>query len=54
MAAATKINDGSVGEVGKALLTSYSMVFEVISVVLLVAIIGSLSWPAVAGQRPGS
>ena len=31
-----------VGEVGKSLLTSYSMVFEVISIVLLVAIIGSL------------
>jgi len=38
----TKVNDGSVTEIGKALLTSYSLVFELISVVLLVAIIGAL------------
>ena len=37
-----KINNGSVLEVGKALLSNYSMVFELISVVLLVAIIGAL------------
>ncbi len=37
-----KENDGSITEIGKALLTSYSMVFELISVVLLVAIIGAL------------
>ena len=37
-----KVNDGSITEVGKALLTSYGMVFELISVVLLVAIIGAL------------
>jgi len=42
MAAAPKVNNGSIDEVGKSLLTSYSMVFEVISIVLLVAIIGSL------------
>jgi NADH-quinone oxidoreductase subunit J len=42
MTAAIKNNDGSVTEVGNSLLTSFSMVFEVISVVLLVAIIGSL------------
>jgi NADH:ubiquinone oxidoreductase subunit 6 (subunit J) len=42
MAAAPKTNNGSIGEVGKSLLTSYSMVFEVISIVLLLAIIGSL------------
>lgn len=40
--AVIKVNDGSVTEIGKALLTSYSMVFELISVVLLVAIIGAL------------
>lgn len=39
---------GSVADVGQALLTNYSMVFELISVVLLVAIIGS-----VALARPG-
>jgi len=42
MAAAPKVNNGSINEVGKSLLTTYSMVFEVISIVLLVAIIGSL------------
>jgi len=41
--AATKaINNGSLTEVGASLMTSYSMVFELISVVLLVAIIGAL------------
>lgn len=42
MTAAVKSNDGSVAAVGNSLLTTYSMVFELISVVLLVAIIGSL------------
>ena len=37
-----RINDGSLEEVGKSLLTNYSMVFELISLVLLVAIIGAL------------
>lgn len=41
-AAPAKINNGSVLEIGKSLLTTYSMVFELISVVLLVAIIGAL------------
>lgn len=41
-AAAVKLNSGSVTEVGLSLLTPFSMVFELISVVLLVAIIGSL------------
>ncbi len=40
--APSKLNSGSITEVGKALLTSYSLVFELISVVLLVAIIGAL------------
>ncbi len=34
--------DGSMKAVGNSLLTTYSMVFELISIVLLVAIIGSL------------
>lgn len=38
----TKINDGSVELIGRELLTSYSMVFELISIVLLIAIIGAL------------
>ena len=37
-----KINDGSVESMGKLLLTEYSMVFELISIVLLIAIIGAL------------
>ena len=39
---AARVNDGSLEEVGKALLTNYSMVFELISIVLLLAIIGAL------------
>ncbi|MBW2502638.1 MAG: NADH-quinone oxidoreductase subunit J [Deltaproteobacteria bacterium] len=39
---ATRVNDGSLEEVGKSLLTHYSMAFELISVVLLLAIIGAL------------
>jgi len=37
-----RINDGSLEEVGRSLLTNYSMVFELISLVLLLAIIGAL------------
>jgi len=39
---AGKINDGSLEEVGRSLLTNYSMAFELISIVLLLAIIGAL------------
>lgn len=41
-AAAARVNDGSVKTIGHSLLTDYSMVFELISLVLLMAIIGSL------------
>ncbi len=37
-----KINNGSVEIIGNQLLTNYSMVFELISIVLLIAIIGAL------------
>ncbi len=37
-----KVNDGSIELMGKQLLTNFSMVFELISIVLLIAIIGSL------------
>lgn len=37
-----KINDGSVKNIGLQLLTEYSMVFELISIVLLIAILGAL------------
>ncbi|WP_136806895.1 NADH-quinone oxidoreductase subunit J [Desulfosediminicola flagellatus] len=39
---AAKINNGSVEIIGIQLLTEYSMVFELISIVLLIAIIGAL------------
>lgn len=39
---APKINDGSVKVIGTQLLTDYSMVFELISIVLLIAIVGAL------------
>lgn len=42
MKPAAKVNDGSVTEVGTSLLTTYSMVFELVSIVLLIAILGSL------------
>ena len=38
----SRVNDGSIEEIGQSLLTTYSMSFELISVVLLVAIIGAL------------
>lgn len=37
-----KLNDGSVKEIGIRLLTEHSMVFELISIVLLIAILGAL------------
>jgi NADH-quinone oxidoreductase subunit J len=37
-----KINDGSVKKIGIQLLTDYSMAFELISIVLLIAILGAL------------
>jgi len=37
-----QVNEGSLANVGESLLTTYSMSFELISVVLLVSIIGSL------------
>lgn len=40
--AAVRLNDGTLRDLGQSLLTTYSMVFELVSVVLLVAIIGSL------------
>jgi len=37
-----KLNDGSMKEIGIRLLTEHSMVFELISIVLLIAILGAL------------
>lgn len=39
---AERVNDGSVHAIGISLLTTYSMAFELISLVLLVAILGAL------------
>jgi NADH-quinone oxidoreductase subunit J len=39
---AERVNDGSVKVIGKSLLTTYSLAFELISVAILVAILGSL------------
>ena len=39
---ATPVADGSIKAIGVALLTTYSMAFELISLVLLVAILGAL------------
>src|ERR1039457_1841356 len=47
-APATRLSDGSISAIGKSLLTTYSMAFELISLALLVAIIGAL-----AIARPG-
>lgn len=42
VSAGAKVNDGSVKAIGTELLTTYSMVFELVSIVLLIAIIGAL------------
>ena len=42
VAAGSTVNDGSVKAIGMELLTSFSMVFELVSIVLLIAIIGAL------------
>lgn len=53
ISAPERINDGSLEEVGKALLTNYSMVFELISLVLLLAIIGALVLARQGRSRTG-
>ena len=50
---AERVNDGSIEEVGKALLSNYSMVFELISIVLLVAIVGALVLARQGRSRTG-
>lgn len=49
--ATAKLNDGSIKAMGHSLLTQFSMVFELVSVVLLVAIIGSLALARVGRKR---
>jgi len=53
LSASETVNDGSLEEVGKALLTNFSMVFELISIVLLVAIIGALVLARQGRSRTG-
>ena len=53
MEPAGRVNDGSLEEVGRALLTNFSMVFELISVVLLLAIIGALVLARQGRSRTG-
>lgn len=48
---AARLNDGSVPAIGVSLLTTYSLAFELISLVLLVAILGALVL-ARAGRTP--
>jgi NADH:ubiquinone oxidoreductase subunit 6 (subunit J) len=39
----TRVNDGSIAAIGRSLLTTYSMAFELISLALVVAIVGALA-----------
>jgi NADH:ubiquinone oxidoreductase subunit 6 (subunit J) len=39
---ATRVNQGSIQDIGVSLLTSYSLAFELISLVLLIAVLGAL------------
>lgn len=48
----TRTGDGSIAEIGKALLTTYSVAFELISLALLVAILGALAVARTGRTRP--
>jgi NADH:ubiquinone oxidoreductase subunit 6 (subunit J) len=47
-----RLSDGSVAAIGKALLTTYSLAFELISLVLLVAILGALVIARAGRRKP--
>ncbi|HLH53207.1 MAG TPA: NADH-quinone oxidoreductase subunit J [Verrucomicrobiae bacterium] len=51
-APAQLLNDGSVAAIGRSLLTTYSMAFELISLALLVAIIGALTVARSGRSKP--
>ena len=51
-APATRLSDGSISAIGKSLLTTYSMAFELISLALLVAIIGALAIARTGRTKP--
>jgi NADH:ubiquinone oxidoreductase subunit 6 (subunit J) len=46
------LNDGSIAAIGLALLTTYSLAFELISLALLVAILGALTIARTGRTRP--
>jgi NADH-quinone oxidoreductase subunit J len=46
------LNDGSIASIGRSLLTTYSMAFELISLALLVAVIGALAIARSGRTRP--
>ena len=48
----TRLNDGSVNAIGKSLLTTYSLAFELISLALLVAIVGALAIARTGRGKP--
>jgi NADH:ubiquinone oxidoreductase subunit 6 (subunit J) len=48
----TRVSDGSIAAIGKSLLTTYSMAFELISLALLVAIIGALAIARTGRTKP--
>ena len=51
-APASRANDGSISAIGKSLLTTYSMAFELISLALVVAIIGALAIARTGRTKP--
>jgi NADH-quinone oxidoreductase subunit J len=51
-APATLLSDGSIAAIGKSLLTTYSMAFELISLALLVAIVGALAIARTGRTKP--
>ena len=51
-APATRVNDGSVEAIGKSLLTTYSLAFELISLALLVAVVGALAIARTGRSKP--
>jgi hypothetical protein len=53
-APAGPVSDGSIAAIGRALLTRYSMAFELISLALLVAILGALAIARAGRTRPDS
>jgi NADH-quinone oxidoreductase subunit J len=49
---AARLNDGSLQAIGRSLLTTYSLAFELISLALLVAILGALAIARTGRTKP--